>query len=264
MSIYGEGLYRTVEGALVADARRSMPRLRAGAWEPTDDSGHALEPMPTPETKTPSLQSIYALSKYDQERLCLLTGRAYGIPTTALRFFNTYGPRQALGNPYTGVLAIFAARFLAGKAPIIYEDGLQRRDFVSVHDVARACRLALASEASAGDPLDGVFNVGSGEHHTVHDVCTRLAALLGSSLPPIVQGSYRAGDIRHCYADCSRAAAVLGYSPTVSLTEGLTELVVWLEEQRAGTAAGSDADMDRAQAELVAQGLVTAGREGVA
>jgi dTDP-L-rhamnose 4-epimerase len=264
MSIYGEGLYRSVDGALIADARRSISRLRAGEWEPLDASDRPLEPMPTPETKTPSLQSVYALSKFDQERLCLLTGRAYGIPTTALRFFNTYGPRQALGNPYTGVLAIFAARFLAGKAPVIYEDGLQRRDFVSVHDVARACRLALESNAVADDPLDAVFNVGSGEHHTVRDICTQLADLLGSSLRPTIEGAYRAGDIRHCYADLSRAAAGLGYAPTVSLAAGMTELVGWLEEQRADRDTLSAAELDRAQAELVAKGLVTTGHGGLA
>src|SRR5690606_37400418 len=116
---------------------------KAHEWELTDAEGRLLVPVATPETKVPALASVYALSKYDQERMSLIVGRAYGIPTVALRFFNVYGTRQALSNPYTGVLAIFAARLLNGKPPLVFEDGFQQRDFVSVHDVARACRLAL-------------------------------------------------------------------------------------------------------------------------
>src|SRR5947208_2121908 len=138
-------------GSHVPDEERSRAQLERGEWELVDAQGRALEPVPTPESKLPSLSSVYALTKYDQERLCLMFGAAYGIPTTALRFFNTYGSRQALSNPYTGVLAIFAARLLNGRAPLVYEDGKQRRDFVSVSDVARACRLALESGRAAGE-----------------------------------------------------------------------------------------------------------------
>jgi dTDP-L-rhamnose 4-epimerase len=138
MSIYGEGLYRTAGGEIVEATERALQQLRAGVWEPQDDQGQSLAPVPTPEEKTPILTSVYALSKFDQERLCLMIGRAYTIPTVALRFFNVFGPRQALSNPYTGVLAIFASRLLNGNRPLIFEDGLQQRDFVSVYDVARA------------------------------------------------------------------------------------------------------------------------------
>ena len=155
MSIYGEGLYRSTDQSEVNADERSIEQLRNGEWELHGSSGDVLQPVPTPETKQPALSSIYALNKYAQERMCLITGKAYGIPTVALRFFNVFGPRQALSNPYTGVLAIFAARLLNDRPPMVFEDGLQRRDFVHVHDVARACALALETEHT-----DEVFNVG--------------------------------------------------------------------------------------------------------
>jgi dTDP-L-rhamnose 4-epimerase len=193
----------------------------------------------------PAIGSVYALSKYDQERLCLLIGRAYGIPTIALRFFNVYGPRQALSNPYTGVLAIFGARLLNGNRPLIYEDGEQRRDFVSVYDVARACRLAL--ETTQHD--SAVFNVGSGQSITVRQVADRLAEQLGRRIAPEVTGRYRVGDIRHCFADITAAQQGLGFAPEVSFDAGLRELVEWLRDQVATD------HVHRAQDELMARGL---------
>jgi dTDP-L-rhamnose 4-epimerase len=159
MSIYGEGLYRRPDGAACVVSERGLEQLKRGDWDVRAPDGTALTPVPTPESKAPSLASVYALSKYDQERMCLLTGRAYGIPTAALRFFNVYGTRQALSNPYTGVLAIFASRLLNGNRPTIFEDGHQRRDFVSVYDVVQACCLALEHPQADG----GVFNLGRGD-----------------------------------------------------------------------------------------------------
>jgi dTDP-L-rhamnose 4-epimerase len=246
MSIYGEGLYRAPDGIAVAGVDRSVKQLKQRQWELRSEYGEPLTPIPTPETKTPSLASIYALSKYDQERMCLMLGRAYGMATVALRFFNAYGPRQALGNPYTGVLAIFAARLLNGHAPLIFEDGCQQRDFVSVHDVARACRLALESEQAPGM----VLNVGSGKPYSVIEVADRLRDVLAKpDVRPDVTGSYRVGDIRHCFADISLAGRVLRYQPCVELEDGLTELAAWLEQESA---------VDRvpeARAELLARGL---------
>jgi dTDP-L-rhamnose 4-epimerase len=228
MSLYGEGLYRDGRGRIFAEAERTLEQLARRAWEPVGPGGEPLTPLPTPEGKTPALPSVYALSKHDQERLCLTVGRAYGIPTVALRFFNVYGTRQALSNPYTGVLAIFAARYLNGRPPLVNEDGLQRRDFVSVHDVAEACRLALEVPAAAGQ----VFNVGSGRSFTVREVAERLAKTLGQEhLAPEITGKYRMGDIRHCYADIERARRVLGYVPRVDFEDGLRELAGWLEGQ---------------------------------
>jgi dTDP-L-rhamnose 4-epimerase len=229
MSLYGEGLYRAPDGALVPGSARGIDQLRRGAWEVCAPDGTPLEPLPTPETKPPSLASVYALSKFDQERLCLMIGRAYGIPTVALRFFNVFGTRQALSNPYTGVLAIFASRLLNGNAPLIFEDGLQRRDFVSVHDVVQACRLALDTPAADGQ----AFNVGSGRASTVLEVAAMLSGILGRPIDPEICGQYRVGDIRHCFADISHARAVLGYEPTVTLEDGLVELADWLQDQSA-------------------------------
>jgi dTDP-L-rhamnose 4-epimerase len=246
MSLYGEGLYRTPTGEVRTVGERSLEQLRRADWEWRSEDGTPLTPAPTPETKMPALASVYALSKFDQERMCLMIGRAYNIPTVAMRFFNAYGPRQALSNPYTGVLAIFASRLLNGNAPTIFEDGYQRRDFVSVYDIARACRLALETPAAAGE----VFNVGSGNAYTVREIAERIARVLGKAdLEPEITGKYRAGDIRHCFADIGKARAVLGFEPQVTIEEGLTELAAWLEGQAA---------VDRvaqASAELAARGL---------
>jgi dTDP-L-rhamnose 4-epimerase len=230
MSLYGEGLYRAPGGDCVAGVERSLAQLQLRQWELRDCEGHQLIPVPTPETKAPALASIYALSKFDQERMCLLLGRAYGIPTVALRFFNVYGTRQALSNPYTGVLAIFASRLLNDNPPLVFEDGEQRRDFVSVYDVARAACLALEVPEAAYQ----VFNVGSGENCSIREIAVRTALTLNKEhLEPEITGKYRVGDIRHCFADITLARAVLGYQPRVTFEEGLGELAGWLEGQAA-------------------------------
>jgi dTDP-L-rhamnose 4-epimerase len=246
MSVYGEGMYVTPDGTPYAQAARSAKQLKAHRWEMTTAEGVPLKPVPTPETKQPSLASVYALSKYDQEQMCLMVGRAYGIPTVALRFFNAYGPYQSLSNPYTGVLAIFASRLMNGKRPIIFEDGKQIRDFVSVYDVALACRLALEVEAAQ----DTVFNVGSGESVTVRDVALRLAKILGKNLEPEVTGNYRVGDIRHCFPDISHAQRVLGFRSKMGLEEGMHDLAEWLEQQTAHDR------FNEMQHELSSRGLV--------
>jgi dTDP-L-rhamnose 4-epimerase len=246
MSIYGEGLYRDTRGATVTAPERSIEQLRRGQWEVLGPDGQPLEPLPTPESKTPALASVYALTKYDQERTCLMVGRAYGIPALALRFFNVYGPRQALSNPYTGVLAIFAARLLNGRAPLINEDGRQRRDFVSVHDVTRACELAMTAAGAEGE----VLNVGSGVAHEVREIAERAGAALGrTDIRPQITRQFRVGDIRHCTADISRARRVLGYEPNVSLEQGLAELARWLPGQQAVDR------VEAARAELSGRGL---------
>ena len=240
MSIYGEGLY-----APVAALERPRAALEAREWEPRGADGETLTPLPTTEAKPAANSSVYALTKYDQERLCLVYGDAYGLPTVALRFFNVYGPRQALSNPYTGVLAIFAARLLNGKPPLVYEDGEQRRDFVNVADVTRACILALESDGANGEAV----NVGSGRSLTVKEIGRSLAHVLGGEVEPEVTGTFRAGDIRHCFADITKARELLGYEPQVELEEGMHELVAWLETQTA------DDRVEAATAELVARGL---------
>jgi dTDP-L-rhamnose 4-epimerase len=246
MSIYGEGLYTDPAGRLVHDAERTVDRLKNGEWEVAGPDGKPLSPVPTPESKRPAIASVYALGKYDQERMCLIVGGAYGIPTVALRFFNVYGPRQALSNPYTGVLAIFASRLLNDRSPLINEDGRQRRDFVNVKDVANACRLALHAPGAAGQ----VFNIGSGHAYDVLEIAERVAAAVGKrAIKPEVTGKYRVGDIRHCYADISRAREILGYQPGVTLEAGLAELAAWLEGQAA------EDRVEAARAELSQRGL---------
>ncbi len=246
MSIYGEGLYRAPDGSVQPGAGRTLEQLKRSDWEMRGPGGEVLTPVPTPEWKAPSIASVYALSKYDQERMCLMIGQAYGIPAVAMRFFNAYGPNQALSNPYTGVLAIFASRLLNNKPPIIFEDGCQLRDFVSVRDVARACRLAL--EVPAADGL--VFNVGSGMQFHVADIARRMARILGKNIEPEISGKYRVGDIRHCFPDISLANRVLGYAPEVALEDGLLDLAAWLEGQIA------EDRFVEAKQELAARGLV--------
>jgi dTDP-L-rhamnose 4-epimerase len=250
MSIYGEGLARIAKGPghrLVEPEERSVDQLKAGQWELRTSNGEILEPLPTPETKRPALSSIYALNKFNQERMGLIFGRAYGREVVALRFFNVYGPHQALSNPYTGVLAIFGSRLLNDRPPMVFEDGGQRRDFVHVRDVARACRLALEAPAAAGQ----VINIGSGQSRTVLEVAQVLAAATGKRrLTPHVTGKYRAGDIRHCFADISLARRLLGFEPEVSFEVGIGELAEWLSGEVAVDA------VDRATEELSRRGLV--------
>jgi dTDP-L-rhamnose 4-epimerase len=245
MSIYGEGRCLDRSGRIVDDATRSREALQAAAWEPMAEDGSPLRPVPTPEDKRPELSSVYALSKYDQERMCLMVGRAYDIPTIALRFFNVFGPRQALGNPYTGVLAIFATRYLNGHPPVIFEDGLQRRDFVNVHDVARAVHLALQSDAK-----DEVLNIGSGRSVTVADVAAEMGRALNlEQIEPQITGEYRVGDIRHCFADIGRARAVLDYEPQIDFAQGVQEIATWMEGQQVEDTYSS------AHRELASRGL---------
>jgi dTDP-L-rhamnose 4-epimerase len=245
MSIYGEGAYTTRDGRPAEATERTADQLARRDWEPLGPGGEELVPVATPEVKQPALSSVYALTKYDQERLCLIYGEAYDVPTVALRFFNVYGTRQALSNPYTGVLAIFASRLLNHRPPLVYEDGLQRRDFVSVSDVARACALALERDEAAGHAL----NIGSGSSVTVLELGHELARLLGRPLEPELTGSYRVGDVRHCFADIARARELLGFEPEIALADGMAELASWLEGQAAVDS------VEAAAAELAARGL---------
>ena len=247
MSIYGEGLYRDADGALVEDADR--PALRDGQanWEPVDGQGRPLAPVATPEWKRPNLASIYALNKYVQERTTHIMAAPYGMEGVCLRLFNVYGPGQALSNPYTGVLAIFASRLLNGQKPMIFEDGEQRRDFVHVTDVARAFVDALVLPEAAG----GTFNIGSGRDRSVKEIATELARAMGKNdVEPEIVGKARIGDIRHCFCDTGLAAERLAFRARQDFGEGLAELAEWVVRQ---TARDRVAEM---RAELEAKGLV--------
>jgi dTDP-L-rhamnose 4-epimerase len=246
MSIYGEGRYTRPDGREPRVSTRSLDQLRRHEWELRDPDGVELSPAPTDEQKPLDSTSIYALTKADQERMVLMIGDAYGIPSVALRFFNIYGPRQALSNPYTGVAAIFSSRLLNGQAPLVFEDGEQRRDFVSVHDIVQGLLLAADEEAAVGKAL----NIGSGRAVSVREVAETLARVLGSDAEPQVTGKYRVGDIRNCYADISLAREVLGYEPRVSFEAGMEELVAWLQEQER-----PESTVEAHAAELAARGL---------
>jgi dTDP-L-rhamnose 4-epimerase len=247
MSIYGEGLYRDADGALIQDARRQARTSDAQGWDPVDDQGRPLVPVATPEWKQPDLASIYALGKYVQERTTLIMSQAYGIEGVCLRLFNVYGPGQALSNPYTGVLAIFASRLLNGQQPMIFEDGEQRRDFVYVGDVARAFADALELPEAVGE----VFNIGSGHDRSVTEVAQELARAMGKNdISPQIVGKSRIGDIRHCFCDGSKSAEKIGFRAQKDFQEGLAELAEWVAVQTA------DDRVEEAHAELEARGLV--------
>jgi dTDP-L-rhamnose 4-epimerase len=202
--------------------------------------------LPTREEKPLYPTSVYAINKRDHEELCLSVGRAYSIPAVALRFFNTYGTRQSLSNPYTGVAAIFLSRIKNNQPPLIFEDGQQIRDFVSVHDIVRSCLLAMdKSEANYE-----VFNVGSGKSVSINDIAQVLIKLYGKKISPTITGKYRAGDIRHCVADITKIKNTLGYKPTVPLEKGMRELMQWGE-----TAFALDKTGD-AQKELASKKLI--------
>lgn len=247
MSIYGEGLYRDADGKLVENAERGTIRDGQKVWDPVDAQGRPLAPVATPEWKRPSLASIYALNKYVQERTTHIMGAPYGIESVCLRLFNVYGPGQALSNPYTGVLAIFASRLLNGQQPMIYEDGEQRRDFVHVDDVARAFADALVLPEASGQ----TFNIGSGHDRSVTEVATSLARAMGKNdIAPEIVGKARIGDIRHCFCDTALAADKLGFKARQDFEEGLAELAEWVGQQTAEDRVG------QARAELEARGLV--------
>lgn len=228
MCVYGEGLYVTTQGKLVPSCERKIEHLKDRLWEVRDENDEILMPLPTPESREPVHPSLFALSKYEQERMCLNMGNASGIPSVALRLFNVYGSRQSLWNPCAGVIPIFMSRLVRGESPIINEDGYQRRDYVHVRDVVQACLLAMESPEAAG----GVFNIGSGTYYNLREIVRRCASVLGlRNISPKITGNYRSGDIRHCFADISLAREVLGYEPGVDLQTGLKETAAWFYDR---------------------------------
>jgi dTDP-L-rhamnose 4-epimerase len=246
MSIYGEGEYVCALHGNFAPPPRADAQLADRTWECLcPECGQELVPRATREQKPLIPTSVYAITKRDHEELSLVVGAAYGIPTTALRFFNVYGPGQSLSNPYTGVAAIFSSRLLNGRPPLVFEDGLQTRDLIHVSDIVEGLLLALGSDAAVGRAV----NLGTGRRTSVLDVADALASGLGVSVEPEVNGQYRAGDIRHCYADTKLAEELLGFRARVSLERGMRELISWLADQEA------DDRVAAATGELAAWGL---------
>jgi dTDP-L-rhamnose 4-epimerase len=247
MVVYGEGSYRCPEHGRFHPPLRPPEQLRRRDWEPRcPECGAPAEPAPTSEDAPLRPTSVYGISKRAQEELVLVLGRAYGLESVALRYLNVYGPRQALGNPYTGVAAIFAARVLNGRRPLVFEDGRQIRDLVHVSDVVRATLAAMDERAAPGHAI----NIATGRRVRILALAGRIAAALGSDLEPELTGEYRAGDIRHCFADVSRARELLGFEASVSLEQGLPGLADWVARHAVRERG------DEAVADLRARGLV--------
>ncbi|MBX4959151.1 NAD-dependent epimerase/dehydratase family protein [Rhizobium lentis] len=248
MSVYGEGRYQTPDGNQLGVVRRRPERIKIGQWDPLSSDGQLLTPVATDEEKPVDLASIYALTKYAQEKQVLIFGEAYGVDAVALRLFNVFGAGQALSNPYTGVLANFASRLANNQPPMIFEDGRQRRDFVHVRDVARAFRLALEKSNAAGH----VINIGSGEAYTIEEVAILLAEAMDvSEIAPDIMNKARSGDIRNCFADISKARELLGFEPQFGLENSLAPFAEWV---RNSGAIDRGAEMKR---QLEERGLVS-------
>lgn len=248
MSVYGEGMYASETGDTFGFIRRSPDQIRQGRWEPLGPNREVLKPVATDESKPVDLASIYALTKFAQERQVLIFGEAYNMEAVALRLFNVFGAGQALSNPYTGVLANFASRLANGQPPTIFEDGQQRRDFVHVRDVARAFRLALEQPSASGH----VINVGSGQAYTIEEVATLLAEAMGMpEIKPEIMHKARSGDIRNCFADISKARDLLGFKPQYKLENSLGPFVEWV---RGSSVVDRGAEMRR---QLEERGLVS-------
>jgi len=227
MGIYGEGKYECEDCGVAYPKLRPREQLKKREWEMKCPScGKNVKALPTDEEKPLRSTSIYAITKKDQEEMCLTIGKAYGIPTVALRYFNVYGERQALSNPYTGVCAIFSCRIRNNNPPVIFEDGLQSRDFISVHDIVRANLLVLKKNKAKYEAL----NVGTGRATSIKKIAEILIKLYGKKLSPIIANKYREGDIRHCFADISKIGR-LGFKPEVKFEEGIKELVEWVNAQ---------------------------------
>lgn len=246
MSSYGEGLYRCTSCGVVRPTLRSNQRLSRGDWQVyCPNCNHAVKPVATGEDALQNCNSIYAATKKNQEEQTLIIGNAYGIPAVVLRYFNVYGPRQSLSNPYNGVVAIFMSRLKNDKPPIINEDGFQTRDFIHIADVTEANILAL--EKSGADYQ--IFNVGSGKPTTIIEIAQVLAKLYKKNIEPDVSGKFRKMDVRHCFADISRIKEKLGFQPKIDLEDGLQDVIHWAKKQEAID------NLDRALGELSKKGL---------
>jgi dTDP-L-rhamnose 4-epimerase len=241
MTSYGEGDYQCKTHGIVKPSLRPEPQLKKKDWNVyCPKCKRKVVAKPTGEKSTINNNSIYSLTKNVQETMLLLTGRMYNIPVVSFRCFNVYGPRQSLSNPYTGVTAIFISRLKNNSRPIIYEDGEQSRDFISVHDVVTA--LIKGMENKSADYQ--IMNIGSGKPTSVKQIAETLASLLKKKITPKIDQNFRVNDIRHCYADNKKARKILLWKPSVSLNDGLSELIQWSE--------GEDAidSFDTAQKEL--------------
>lgn len=246
-AVYSEGAATCPEHGSLFPLLRPAEQMRAGDFSVhCPHCGQVTTSIATPEAAPIGGETVYGLTKVDQERLVLLWGKQVGIPTVALRYSCTYGPRQSLFNPYTGVIAIFCTRLLNNLQPVLYEDGHQTRDLCFVEDIARANLLVAET-----DKLDGLpVNVGSGRATSVKDLAHIIAAKLGKQIEPLARGEFRPGEIRSLISDISRIRSI-GYEPQVTLEEGISRYIDWIGTQ------GAVADyFGAAEAGLRAKGIV--------
>ncbi len=246
MSIYGEGSYVDSLDNLTVPAIRTANQFLEKQWEMLGVNGEELKPIATNEEKKIEPSSIYAITKRDQEEMFLTLGKTYDIPVIAFRYFNVIGSRQSLSNPYTGVAAIFCSRLLNNNPPLIFEDGLQMRDFVDVGDVVQANLLGLDNDSVK----NMYFNIGSGKPINIQNLAIKIAGALGKNIKPVILNESRAGDIRHCYADISKAQRLLNYCPKFDIDTSIKTLVAWLGNQVAND------KVDHCYQELINKNLV--------
>ena len=247
MSSYGEGRGHCPTCGIGKPSFRPSQQMALGDWEVhCPKCNNHLSPISTDENTRRQCNSIYALTKKQQEDMVLNIGKTYSIPSVSLRYFNVYGPRQSLSNPYTGVAAIFISRLKNSHQPTVYENGLQTRDFVSVYDVVNANLLAMDIDKADYQ----AFNIGSGIPRTIKSIAESLASVMGKDLPPVITHTYRKGDVRHCFADIRKAQKLLGFEPKVTFEDGLRELIEW------SNSAPAVDKFDLATQELKEKGLV--------
>ncbi len=247
MSSYGEGVYECSSCGRVKPALRTEEQMKREEWElKCPKCRKILKPVPIKEEDQQNCNSIYAITKKDQEDMVLNIGKSYGIPAVALRYFNVYGPRQSLSNPYTGVAAIFMSRIKNNNKPVIYEDGLQTRDFISVHDIVEANILAMNHSNANYE----VFNVGTGKPISIKKIAEILARLYGKDITPEITNKFRKGDVRHCFADISKIKNKLGWEPKISFEQGMKELIGWSRNVKA------EDKFEKAAQELKDKGLI--------
>ncbi len=247
MSAYGEGLYKCKNCGLIRPPLRSDAQMKKRNWELScPNCNSPLVPVGIPESESFFCNSIYAVTKQSQEDMVMIFGKAYGVPTTALRYFNVYGPRQSLSNPYTGVAAIFSSRLKSNHSPVIYEDGLQSRDFISVYDIVDANMRCLENDKSYGR----VFNLGTGKSITIKKIAEILGSLMKKNVQLEITGKFRSGDVRHCSADISLIKATIGWTPKWNFEDGMKDLINW------GKNTPSVDLFDQASKELDSKGLL--------
>ncbi len=227
MSSYGEGLYICENCGEIEPPLRTEEQFERKEWELKCSCGKSLKPIPTPESKFQDCNSIYAYTKKYQEDMVMNIGKTYGIPVTALRYFNVFGPRQSLSNPYTGVIAIFMSRLMNNNQPLIFEDGNQTRDFISVHDIVKANIMSMKQRSADYER----FNIGTGRATSIKEIALVLGKLLNKKIQPDITNRFRKGDVRHCIGDISKIKNKLGFVPDVSLEEGMKELIEWSSNQ---------------------------------